>query len=61
MNECYVCAMLTPCTPYRLGGPGIVLTLLCADCGASFEALVAAWLSERRATPRQTALFGEAV
>lgn len=60
MTLCYVCATLAPCQPYRLGGRGIVLTLLCADCGASFEALVAAWLSERRATPRQVALFGEA-
>ena len=57
MTICFICATLAACTPYRLGGPGIVNVYLCAACGASFEQLVADWLSRRQERPGQGDLF----
>lgn len=60
MSECYACTLVAPCTPYRLGGRGTVLVLLCEPCGSDLEALMADWLARVRETPRQVGLWEEA-
>lgn len=57
MSTCYACALVAPCTPYRLGGRGIVQVYLCETCGASYEALMTDWLTRVRRTPRQVGLW----
>ena len=59
MTPCFACGLVAPCTPYRLGGRGLALVYLCAECGASFEETVTAWLEARQARPRQVELFAE--
>lgn len=56
MTPCYACTLVAPCQPYRLGGRGIALVLLCEPCGASLEALMTDWLTRVRETPRQLAM-----
>lgn len=60
MTECYACTLLAPCTPYRLGGRGIVNVLLCERCGDDLEAVMADWLTRVRETPQQVAMWEEA-